>query len=61
MGTIQKNPAQPMVGWMPMSSAKTIKPIAAIALLPHNLILVKRTIDDVARCGVLLPNPFQAG
>ncbi len=54
-------PAQPMVGWTPMSSAKTIKPIAAIALLLHNLTVVTRTIDAVACCGVRRPNPFQAG
>jgi len=49
-----------MVGWMPMSSAKTIKPIAAIVLLLHNLTVVTRTIDDFAGCRVRLPNPFVA-
>ena len=60
-GNDPEQPAQPMVGWMPISSAKTIKPIAAIALLLHNLTVVTRTIDDFAGCGVRLPNPFEAG
>ena len=44
----------------PISSARTIKQIAAIALL-HYFTVKTRTIDDFAGCGVQLPNPFQAG
>ncbi len=44
----------------PISSARTIKQIAAIALL-QDLTVGTRTIDDFAGCGVQLPNPFQAG
>jgi hypothetical protein len=44
----------------PISSARTIKQIAAIALL-HDLTVGTRTIDDFAGCGVRRRNPFQAG
>ena len=47
-----------MLGWTPISSARTIEQIAAIALL-HDLTMVTRNIDNFAGCGVRLPNPFQ--
>ena len=43
----------------PISSARTIKQIAAIALL-HDFTVGTRTIDDFAGCGVRRRNPFQA-
>ena len=47
-----------MLGWTPISSAKTIKQIAAIALL-HDLTMVMHNINKFADCGMRLPNPFQ--